>query len=285
MNLHTYSFWRTIQHIQSALNLDDPSTAELLELTSEKFIELRDKRKSPAARGVNRFATQMGIGFDSLFTQQVNYKVLAQRFGGDSANAIPEKYLLNANSKRRTVSNILDFVEKSMGYGRRAQILRHFQLNESIFLKPNDPIHLNLTLDIAGYLHQINKNDFLLYKMGTYSVLQYRNTAVTSSLAESTGEVETYERMFCDIVPRFLEKNFRWEIFRVKDSRMILNGHPDEALLREIRAHPEKHRLACVIRSGFLGGMTAYTGAPVRRVMKSHCVSSGHAFCRYHVQL
>ena len=71
--------------------------------------------------------------------------------------------------------SILNYLEKVYGYSKRSQILNQFQLNEAVFLNPDDPIHLNLTLDIAQHLYGINKNESILYNMGTFSIFVKTN--------------------------------------------------------------------------------------------------------------
>lgn len=277
--------WTSIHQIQNALSMNDHELAEALELTNREFQKSKLNLNSPSIRHVSNLASHLELNLESLFSGNIDFKCLAQRFYGDRSEAIPEQYIQDAKSKRRTVLSILNYIESILGYSKRAMVLKQFQLNEAVFMKPNESIHLNLALDIANYLYNINKNESILYNMGTFSILNYKNTNITESIDEAKNSVEAYERMFCDISPRYLEKNYRWEIASVKNNLMVIKGHPNEQLRQEIKKNPIKHYLGCIIRSGFIGGMANYLNNHPKQVIKYQCVSKGDPFCSYHVEI
>ena len=278
-------FWNTISGIQNCLQLSDQDLADGLELTTHDLSKFKREHKALGLRQATNFASGLGLDISSFFKGNVDYKCLAQRYFGNSSNAIPELYLLNAKSKRRTVLSILNYLEKVYGYSKRSQILKNFQLNEAVFLNPDDPIHLNLTLDIAQHLFEINNNESILYNMGTFSILNYKDTIITQDLRDSRTDIESYERMFCDISPRFLEKNYKWEISTADSETIVLKGHPNEELKFQILMEPEKHHLGCIIRSGFIGGMAKLLGNHSKKVYKTQCVAKGDSCCTYHIQI
>lgn len=278
-------FWKSINGLQSALGISNTELSEIFSLTEKELFEKRTNNVAPSLRQADNIAKRFNLNLENLFNGSLDLKVIAQQHFGNASEAIPEKYKANAKSKRRTTLNILNFIESSFGYYQRSHLLQKFQLNEAVFLNPDAPIHLDLTLDIANYIYTKNKSDTVLYKMGTYSILNYKNTPITKSLVDSNDEIESYERMFCDISPKYLEKNYQWKIEKTSNSKIVLKGLPNESLKEEILNDPSKHRLGCIIRSGFIGGMSKFVGIRHKKVVKSHCVANGDPFCCYHIDI
>ncbi|MGK5085056.1 hypothetical protein WDW37_17340 [Bdellovibrionota bacterium FG-1] len=272
--------WQTLNRIQETLSLSDSAMADLMRLTSRDFTNLKTRNVEPLIRSTMALAEVINVGFDSLVTNAIDYVALSRQFFGNECY-IPEKYVYGASSKRRSVVNLLDYVEQRLGWERRLQILRRFQMTEAMFTDPDAPINLRLSVDIGSWVLKQYRNEQLLVEMGRNAVNTHRNSPMGIELQKARNLRELFEMMCEFVLEKYIEKNFKWSIRFHDATTCSIDGVPDRELIPVIGANYINSRVGCLVRTGFMASIPGYLNFPTIEVKKTKCVSAGDGLCRF----
>ncbi len=112
--------WSTIAKIQKTLDLSDTDFSEYLELTLKDFQSHRRLGQSLKLRPMSLLADRLDLNLETLIFDSVDCQALAVR-RHDSGH-LQERYLVGAFSKRRTVLNFLDYLERYKGLSIRKRV-------------------------------------------------------------------------------------------------------------------------------------------------------------------
>jgi hypothetical protein len=197
---------------------------------------------------------------------------------------LPEKYQVSAFSRRRTVINLLDYIELTFGIEKRALILRKFQMNESHFLDPEKKINLRFAVDLGEAIFQTQREESTLVEMGMYSAITNRASRLGTILARSRSVKDLFEMMFVDLLPQFVEENFSWRLLSFDDYGCEVEGRPNSVLRENIPEGYIRSKTGCMIRKGFIISLPFYIGLPAAGVRKLSCICQGDPSCRYRVR-
>lgn len=274
------SLWDTLYRIQATLNLPDQEMADFMRLTRRDFSHLKSRKKEPSVGSIMAFAELINVGFESILINDIDYIALSKQFLGN-VFYVPEKYTVGANSRRRTVINLLDYIEKRLGWEQRLQVLRRFQMTEAMFSDPNAEINLRLSVDICSWVLSYYRDETLIHEMGCNAVNTHRRTLMGQELSRAKNLREIFE-MMCDfILEKYIERNFKWRI-RFQDSMTcIMEGVPNQDLVPIIGESYVNSRIGCLVRGGFIASIPCYLDFPAVEIKKSKCVAQGDGLCRF----
>ena len=278
------SYWDTLGMIQQVLGFSSDQMAHRLGMTARNFERYKINQGDLSALSIMEFAKELGVGFESIMTGQIDYKCLARNHYLH-ASELPERYQVGALSRRRTVTGILDSVESLFGFERRALLMRRFQINEAMLTDPDAPINLHLALDIAHYFHGLSGDTRILQLFGEHSVLTNQGGQIGDVMKCSRTPLEAYEILIYYVLNRFVERNYEWRILRVTGKSLRVAGIPVDSLRHEMRENAETHRLGCHIRAGFIAAAPRLADFSTFQVKKLSCVSDGSPWCEFDLAL
>lgn len=277
-------FWVVLNRIQGTLRLKDAHMAELMRMTEKEFRRLKNRRIEPRVPAGMALAHALNIGFDSLILNNIDYVALERHFYGESSY-IPEKYTVAAQSHRRTVINLLNFIEMRRGWEMRQQTLRRFQLSESMFAEPDALINLRLPVDISEWLYKQFPNERFFYDMGKNSFETHSRSVVGEELRSSRNLRELFEMMFAGVAEKYIERNLKWVLTTKHYPIYTIEGTPSEELRSALGDQIYRSHATCLVRKGFISSIACYLGHPAQTVTKTACLAHGDSSCKFSVDL
>lgn len=274
------SLAETLERLRATLDLEPKAWAELLQMTTTEYDEVIAGRRSLSVVSLAMLTEHLDLSMEAVVNGNVDYQAAAARFMGN-LGYVPERYLLSANSKRRTTINLLNYVEDFLGWESRRQILRYFNLAEAVFADPDAPINILFHADVCEYLRRyksFDQDDF--FAMGAYSVV----TNCTSQLAEilSTQESpsELYRVAIEELVPRYFENNHLYRITDLSKTKCVIESRANPEVLEAFKTERLGNPDSCATRMGVGASLLGYRGLPFADTRETACVHRGDAVCR-----
>jgi hypothetical protein len=276
------TLWEVIHRIQVTLNYNDFQMANMLQLLPTELERARQQKKDLSIKSAMSLSKQLNIGFEALITNQIDYKALVQHQAGNVC-FIPKRYQCSALSRRRTVVNLLNYIEQKFGWEKKISLLRRFQMNESMFLAPNESINLCFSVDLAGEIFKYQKQESTLIEMGIHAANTHRHSPIGTSLSHARAVHEAFEMMFGGLLSEYVEKNFAWKLTKIHQYGCELEGRPNPDLKKDIPESYIQSQAGCLIRKGFIMSIPCYLNMPFATARKLSCVSQGDPSCRFEV--
>ena len=281
-NQNPPDFWSTLHRISVMLDISYNKIAEMMEMSPARYAALRRTRKDPPVSSAMALGKRLNIGFDALVMNNFDYKVMARQYAGNLID-MPERYVENALSRKRTVITFLDFIEENFGIAQRGLILRKFQMTEAMLADPQELINVRFAVDLTNYLMDYYQNPYLLKHMGQYSAQRNTSHEAIQEFRDVLSAEEIFERAFQGFVPKYLERNFSWRILQMDEKSCIVEGVPTEEFLATPNAGELLTTNVCAIRTGILSYMPNYAKLGSARVEHTECVAQGAHSCKFHI--
>lgn len=276
--------WETLHRVQVTLNLGADAFADLMQLTPPQFLRMKGRRQEPGVQSILALCNSLNMSLETFITGDIDFVAMVEQFHGNAAY-IPEKYSVSANSHRRTVVNLLNYMETNLGWEKRAQVLRRHQMTEAMFTDPDALINLRFSVDISSWILKHYRDPKILFDMGRNAAVTYWNSPIRQRLAVARNLKELFELMFDSVAETYVEKNFKWQLASINAETLTLRGTPDPELVAKLGVSYMHNLQGCLIRQGFISSIPAYLGYPSAPVTKSACVCAGHDYCEFQVDL
>ncbi|MBC7693698.1 MAG: hypothetical protein H7222_18170 [Methylotenera sp.] len=273
-------FWKVIHRIQLVLGMPDSEVCEVLALHSSQLFHLRKCNLSPPASGAVQLAKRLNIGFDELFTGQIDYHALVLQHQGVSS-AIPERYLQGALSRRSVALGVLDFIEQQFGWQKRALTLQRFQMTEKALAAPQEMISVKFVSDVGHHIFRQSRDSQLLSSMGRHVMWTHRKAPFVAGLRTLGSPRELFEKMVTEVIGLHFEKNFDWSLSELGPSSCQIKCRPRPDAIDAVGEEVLKSQVLCSIRMGALSAFPWFAGFPSARVEETNCIAHGGASCDY----
>lgn len=276
--------WRSVNKIQSVLDLTDAQMSAYLELSINEFKKFKQAKKDPPVRSLISLCDEMNLGFEQVVTGAIDWVALEKQFLGD-AEALPEKYSYQPRSRMNTVQNLFSFVEEKSGTYFKDMLLKRFQLTNSALADPNRWINISLHIDITNDLLNCGLSENILQEIGKNAAKFNRNSAMGESLAKVKTVSDVYVQFLEELVNRHVEKNYSWRILKLTEDRCWVEGKPLDDLYDIYDKKYVNNYHGCLVRQGFLESLPLYKGHSCCHVTKHSCIAKGDESCVFEVDL
>lgn len=274
--------WETIDRISQTLSLEFDELGDLLLLTEKQIHQLKLSKNDPSLTCIDHLSQRLNLSLEKIIKGDIDYQALAQHQYGNLIY-LPEKYQNCALGRRRTNLVILNFIETHFGWRERASILRHFQMNEAMFVDPNAPISIDFGVDLLDYLVKYRLNKNLIPQIGKHSFLTTSPAPVKNELIDCKSVSEIYERMCSHIVEKYFEKNFTYQIQKMNSGSCVVLAKPNSILLDQLsRKQPFKPETE-MMRVGIASAYPQILGLPSATVNQTSSMWEGAPFIRYEI--
>ena len=207
----------------------------------------------------------------------------SKRMKGD-ADSLPERYVPCAYSSRRTMAAFLSHFESTYGSVHLDRLLRHLQVNESVFLKLNDRINILFAMDLAHYLEGLKVSDSLFNEIGIESITATRSSDLGIFCRSARTVDELFERYFHG-VPKYLEINGIHTLSRLRGNRCTFEVKSNPDVCDGLGIKKIGHAKLCRVREGISSAVTRYLDLPNAVVREKSCAFHGHAACTFEMDL
>lgn len=276
-------FRKQVESIRIALNLEKCQMADVLGLTINQFNRFLEGSQKLSVTALYRLIETTKLSYEGLESGKINYSVLSLHAKG-CLNTIHPKYMTAPFSKRRVVTNILDFAEKIRGPLMRVRVNRYFQVSEHFWRDPDQTINIMLVQDILLYLKRFGFSNHDFYSMGSNVIITAQSSKLGRSLSQSRDPVEVYEHFFLEHI-RELEQNCYYNIVQKSDRRLIVESRSNLSITEALQLKHLGNKEGCLVRSGTIAALTQFIGFQNSRVTEVKCVHRGDSVCRFDIDL
>ena len=274
--------WETLERIRVTLLLSHQQLADYLALTLKEYFRLRERQRPLSAINIFKLSDQLELGFAPIMEGKIDFKALAKHYFGDK-DYLPEKYYVAAFSKRRSTLSILNHIEKKFGWTERAYVLRYFQLNEAVFVNPEREISFQFASDLCDYLYKYKFGEEGLSQMGVESFLSTNLDQVRKELGDCRNLGDIFVMMADELIPKYFEKNFIYQISGVKKHGCIITAKPNPEVMEMFHSKLIGNYATALAKRGIAAAWPRILGLPAALVTQEACIYHGDPEIRYRV--
>jgi len=266
--------------IRETLQIDPSEWLELLELTPKQYQSLLVPRAQVPLEVILRVAERYNLSLDSIFRNQIDFGVLAQRHQGNTSS-IPGRYLPAAYSRTQTARVVFDFLEKKYGSFQTVAAARYLQISVQELIQKDQPINFQFYMDLFGYVHRSHrpKTGFYL-EMGLHSTRVNKHGHLGTLFGSLESSQVVYEKMLGDLMPLF-EKNNAYQIRKMNSEKALVRCDQNEEVASALKLRWIGSRHICEWKRGVFAGLPGYIGQPAASVRELKCVHRGDSHCLF----
>jgi hypothetical protein len=196
---------------------------------------------------------------------------------------VPARYIHAAFSRRRTSINLLEYIEKLMGWDARKRILDHFQLTDAVFADPDAHINFLFPSDLCEYLVRSGYSPSIFPNMGAHSIVTNKHTPLGTLMASFETPLKLHESTFGDIVGQSFDRNCNYRLLELTEESCLIGANFTQELQDLLRLKKPGNIQACSVRGGSFSTLTGYLDLPRSEVIEETCVHRGDASCTYRI--
>lgn len=274
---------RTIERMRMELGLSHAAWSDYLQLTEKDYAKLRNGIKPLSAVSLYHLTERLSLSPAALESGKIDYVALVQAHFGNRSYINPD-YQIAASSRKFTVVNTLDFVQKFRGSHLRIAANRHFQIHEDFWSDWQNPASDRINIRFLGelwkFLRTRGLSDEDFRAIGFHSVVTHRNTHIGKSLSSFKRPQVVYEFLVGDFMDN-IERNHRYRITRLTDTTCVIESRSNTDTAEALRIRETGSLEGCQFKIGLIGSMPTFVGQPAAAVHETHCVHRGDSYCRF----
>lgn len=267
--------WDTVDNVFLTSGIEFAELLDTFRMTALEYASLRKTSSPIPLNSLMAFAERFGITLETLLNNEVDLSLIKTE--KPKALVIRERYAKNGYSKCITVKNLLEYIEKNYGTARKLHVLKHFQVSEEALKDPERPINLKFAVDIGKYFMKYFQSAEAVRGMGRQSAVTNQNAPFAAQLREAKNPAQLYEVMFEDIVPKKMEKNYKWSVDAAGEDYLYLKGVADKHVVEVLGEEDVYGDVAMLFREGFFSSIPLYVGGEVAKVEKLKSAFHGDA--------
>lgn len=268
------------EKLREALKLSKSNWASYLEVKPSEYERLLKQQKAFSALSLFRLCERLDLNVSAFQTGSIDYEAVYQLHRGNTAYINP-KYLVAAYSKKFSMINMLNFVERRRGPCLRTSLSRNFQISEEFWKNDfSGSINYRLITEALSYLQGRGFAPEDFHAMGVHSGNTLRGSEIGNRLGSCRRTKDVYDLLFSEVIFK-MEHNCNYK----------LSGLTAQGCTVEMRSHPEvaeafqvKHLgnlASCDVKRGILAAMPTFMGESLSNVRETQCVHRGDARCRF----
>jgi hypothetical protein len=271
----------TLERLRESTFLSDEEWSDCLQLSPNRYENLKDQKEITLSDQVlEDFSELIDLTPEAIISGNIDFKVIAKRQKG-YATFLPERYFVAAHSKIRTSSHLLDYIEIFHGWRVRSRILRHFQLNESVFANLDRAISVSFPTDLYGHLSSMGLRHSDFYEMGKYSLVSNSRSKVGEMFRATKTPKSAYEKCFVELIGQYYDQNFIYSLKKMDQTTCTVSARFHPQVLDEMHVSSIGNGAACSSRGGTFASIMGYIGASDADVTETTCVHRGDQECTY----
>ncbi|MBD65840.1 MAG: hypothetical protein CME62_11580 [Halobacteriovoraceae bacterium] len=274
------TFWQNIELIQKSLVLNEFVVADMFELKTEEFKQLRTTLVIPNINNVNMFTSNLGITIDQLFQRdQLDLGQLRNKFYG-LIYTLPAKYDYGKLSKSRTIINCLDFIEKKYGLEFKQSILNMLQIDPRFFDSPLRTMNINVITDLCNILSEVGLDYEELKKLGRHSYEANKETEFGQLLSQYNNVPELLE-VLCGHLSLHFDRNFEYDLINCSEHQATIHCYVTEEVKDLMKVNKVGNENICATKLGVFESFPKYLGLDFAEAKKTKSLYQGDSVNEY----
>lgn len=266
---------------QALLGIDDKTLGEVLNVRPEEVQAVISSDKLLSVSQLFNVLSFFNIPLERVLSDSVDFNLLQAHFRGTVCE-LPERYLVGANGRKRSVINILRWLARNYGERELEIVLKQFQLTMAHFANPDDAINNRFLVDLLSKLEELSydQNNFL--RMGEESYAANRDNHLGQLQAQARSGKELIERMFTEHIKHY-DTNFSYQIHRLTDCEAVIKFKQDQNVADALGTKHLGSMNANIMKMGVVKSLPRYIGAPDFDVEIPKSVHLGDSYCAYRI--
>jgi len=272
-----------VLNCQKIFGLSDELMAHQLQLSLKDFHLFKHQKEDIKIGKFEEFLKKLNVSATSVFTDSVDYDQIFHHFYGNMSY-LQTKYSIGASGRKRTIINILDYIEKTKGKLEKLRILRRFQMSPYQFLDPDELINNNFIVDLFDQLLRDGYGLEDIVKMGEYSYDSIKGTDFGKKLEKQRNKKEVLEYIFVQAIDAF-DNNFDYKIKRLNSAQCLLEVRQNE----QVAAAMGKKKIGSfplsISKIGVMSTFARHIGQKDFKVELVRSAYNGQPCCEYLLDL
>lgn len=275
------SLFKNLELLRTRLRIGHGEWARALGLSSTEYRQFYLTEKDLPIDSFSQLTEYLELSFDSILKGNFNFDRLAKRVG--SIKELPEKYLVSPFGRKKTISNVVDYVGSTLSYDMTKKISETLGFSLYSLHSKDEPVNLLLGTDVFRELTAFGASTDYFMMIG-------RNSIATSKEAPFARRLRK-ERTTPDLLKRYLEvevkeidQNYGYRIVKNRGRSITMEAHEVNNLRDAFRQKHYGSQEICAYKTGALEVVPSYAGLPGLRVRKTACIHQGDAACRWELE-
>lgn len=271
-----------IKRTRDALGLEEEEISDQMQVSHPLYKKIMSGQSSVSIHSLKNLADNYNLSLEAIKQDKVDYETLLEHKKGN-LDFIAKKYTIGAYSKRRTVTNFLDYIKNFIGYELFEEVERYFQLNHEIYSNQDGYINIHFFEDIYTYVKERHHfTEKMFYDIGRYNIVTNKNTVFAKSLRELDSPSQLFEHFMLNLI-NLIENNSTYEVISLSESMCVVESTASEKVKDELKVKRIGSRETCIYRAGALAVVPSYISFPEAIVRETKCVHRGDAVCRFEI--
>lgn len=275
------SLGQTIYTLRKITGVSQQELGKVLGLHQTAICRVENGTQSISPLQLQSLAQYFGISIDSLFSGQMNYDIVAEKFNIELT--LPKHYSKHPHSKLRDSFPIFDFIRSSTETAQLQRMLSNLKIPEILFLLPDTAISPELQLDL---LRTSLKTNLLNSKTFSKLIDQTRSENFHGVMHSIYGALLSPIPLLQSLIFNMhrYESNFQYKLEECHESRLVIAIKP-ESHMREISYKDEiLGDTLCRYKKAYFSQFPRYIGAKPLVLQEKECHFHGSAKCIYTIK-
>jgi hypothetical protein len=271
----------SLERLRIELNVDRALWSDILGITPAEYEKVLQQKMQVSLTALEALANYLDVSMDMLISGGIDYRAMAARLRGE-LTILPERYTVGAFSSKRTVVNLLAFLEESYGWRMVKLLLRRLQVHEAAFQDSDGSINIRFQGDLCDQLIARGFTVSDLRRLGAYSPVTNKSSAIGKILGSSRDSVEVYTRMIEEASVLY-DKNCDYSILSMDRRGCSIAARPTVEAQDALKTKTPGSLGSCSTKAGVFESATSYIHAPSSHVNEIRCIHRGDPVCEYRV--
>jgi hypothetical protein len=270
-----------ITNVQATLNLNDENLGERFGLSGADLKDVREGRSTLKAINLIMGTDSFNVSIDAILEDQVDFLFLGKQFlNGDQF--LPEKYSIGAFGKKRSVTNILDYIEKKHGLVEKALLLRKFQLCLNHFDNNDEMINNSFIVDLMNEISKRGYSRQDIIEMGENSYICNKDNLLGMSLKKRKTSKELLEYIFQEAIVHF-DKNYHYKIHQLTEDFCEVRLFQNQDVLDALKIPKMGSPLVSLMKQGVINSFPRYIGNVDFKTTIVKSIYNNDEYCSYQI--
>lgn len=249
-------FWINLGRIQNTLSITDEEFAKYLGMGHPLFIKHRRACTYLPLNCVFELAERFGFHFENLLQESFDIKTIFNKIHGISS--FSKRYSNASYSSTRPISNVVSYIEKTKGERAKLNLLRKFQISETLLEVPDIKTNIHLMTDSLQYLRKTYQlKDIDILSMGQMTPFTSVNQDLARELSNKKNIYELVDYFFEELCQSF-DKNHSYKLINLSDDYAVIEIKAYQDVLDELKLTVNQFgsENLCLTRLGVLSSLT-----------------------------
>jgi len=211
---------------------------------------------------------------------KIDLQTLAAHYQGNVLY-VPEKYSIHAFSRKRSILNVVHYVQEHLGWNSAALLLKQFQIHYRSLLEEEGHVNILLALEMLKELRKWGVGDHFFINLGKYTSISFKNSFLGQSVKFASSVKQAYEIVFSYY--KFYEENADYQLLKLTSTYCLLECVPKLDIIHAFFPHPITTHESTLYKIGVMQSIPSFLGLPAAQVKQVSSVLQGNASCIFEI--